>query len=258
MDQGSTTRSGIMEWMSVSGIKFHDMPHLFTIRTEDRRFFCSVAESLQDCCFACVSPPNHKDTESSKLCSDFSNLLCSELRLWWGRHCERCGARWCGMIRPFKLWLSQEHLAQVIFNFHYSLCAATIMFGVLGNLWNSVIRAPDKAIRSPSVWVLRSLYSNYSKRELNIKYLFNVNLPESYGASKPAYVLVERWVFNIWLSNSRRYSSWKIEISIFQYQHLYSSYDSNKNWVWGNQKLGNGIILQIIKLLYQILWLTEA
>ena len=67
--------------MSVSGIKFHDMLHLFTIRTEDCRFFRSVAESLQDCCLACISPPDHEDTESSKLCSYFSNLLCSELRL---------------------------------------------------------------------------------------------------------------------------------------------------------------------------------
>ena len=99
------------QWMSVSGIKFQDMPHLFTIQTEDCRFFCHVAESLQDCCLACISPPDHKDTESSKLCSDFLNLLCSKLRLWWGRHCERCC--WCGMIRPFKL-LSQEHLVQVI------------------------------------------------------------------------------------------------------------------------------------------------
>ena len=85
------------QWMSVSGIKFHNMPHLFTIRTEDCRFFRSVAESLQDCCLACISPPDYKDTESSKLSSDFSNLLFSELRLWWGRHCERCSRCW--MIR---------------------------------------------------------------------------------------------------------------------------------------------------------------
>ena len=67
--------------MSVSGIKFHDVPHLFTIRTEDCRFFRSVAESLQDCCLACISPADHKDTESSKIFSDVSNLLCSELKL---------------------------------------------------------------------------------------------------------------------------------------------------------------------------------
>ena len=90
------------QWMSLSGIKFHNMPHLFTIRTEDCRFFHSVAESLQDCCLACVSPPNHKDTELSKLCSDFSNLLYSELRLWWGRHCERC-SQWCGMIKTIQV-----------------------------------------------------------------------------------------------------------------------------------------------------------
>ena len=129
------------QWMSVSGIKFHDMPHLFTIRTEDCRFFRSVAESLQDCRLACVSPPDHKDTESRKLCWYFLNLLCSELRLWWGRHCERC-SRWCGMIRPFKLWLSQEwHLAQVIPHFHYSLCAATTMY-VRGR-WKSVQQCPS-------------------------------------------------------------------------------------------------------------------
>jgi len=55
--------------MLVSGMNFQRIVHLFTIWTEDHRVCCRVAESLQDCCLACVGSPDHENAELSKLCS---------------------------------------------------------------------------------------------------------------------------------------------------------------------------------------------
>jgi hypothetical protein len=59
-------------------LNFHDTLHLFTVRIEDYRFACSVADSSQNCCLACVGSPDHKDTELLGLFSSFLNLLSSE------------------------------------------------------------------------------------------------------------------------------------------------------------------------------------
>ena len=79
-------------------MNFHHIHHLFTIRTEDRRIPCSVAESSQDCCLARVSSPDHEDTELSKICFQFLNLLISELGFRWSRHWHSDKSS-CRMIR---------------------------------------------------------------------------------------------------------------------------------------------------------------
>ena len=60
-------------------MNYHHIPYLFALRTEDHRFSCSIAESSQDCCLARVGSPDNEDTELSKLCSHFLNLVDSEL-----------------------------------------------------------------------------------------------------------------------------------------------------------------------------------
>ena len=50
-------------------------------KNDKRHSSFSMNGAIIGTCYFNISPPDHKDTESSQLCSDFSNLLCSELRL---------------------------------------------------------------------------------------------------------------------------------------------------------------------------------
>ena len=78
-------------WMSVSGMNvWTSMIHstFLPSRSKIIGFACSVADSSQNCCLACVGFPNCEDTELLKPCSIFLNLLSSEQGFRWSRHCE--------------------------------------------------------------------------------------------------------------------------------------------------------------------------
>jgi hypothetical protein len=59
-------------------LNFHDTLHLFTVWIKDYRFACSVADSSQNCCLACVGSPDHEDTKFPEPFSGILNLPGSE------------------------------------------------------------------------------------------------------------------------------------------------------------------------------------
>jgi hypothetical protein len=65
--------------MTVSLFKLFDTgAHLFALRSEDFRTFGCFANSLKDCCFACICSANYENTELRTAFADLAKAILAE------------------------------------------------------------------------------------------------------------------------------------------------------------------------------------